>query len=102
MTVLHILQASPTLCSSLESCQRLLGRHSGIIFIGDAVTTVQRGGQYEAKLKQMMNESSLYVLEPDLQARGLGTDRIIKGITAVDDTGFVRLTERYEVIQSWS
>jgi tRNA 2-thiouridine synthesizing protein B len=48
-----------------------------------------------------MAEVKLYVLGPDLKARGLAAERIIDGIQVVDYGGFVDLTTEHDTVQSW-
>ena len=43
----------------------------------------------------------VYVLGPDLTARGIADVRIIDGITVVDYPGFVDLVTTHERTQSW-
>jgi len=47
-----------------------------------------------------MGRLKVYVLQPDLEARGMG-DRLIAGVTAVDYGGFVNLTISNNTCQSW-
>jgi tRNA 2-thiouridine synthesizing protein B len=47
-----------------------------------------------------MGKFKVYVLLPDLEARGLG-DRVMDGVSAVDYTGFVELAASNSSCQSW-
>jgi len=44
---------------------------------------------------------SVYVLGPDLKARGFREDRLIEGIQVVDYAGFVDLATEHDKVQAW-
>jgi tRNA 2-thiouridine synthesizing protein B len=71
-----------------------------ILLIEDAVYAATRGNSAEALLREAMGRFKIFVLMPDLEARGLG-DRIIEGVTSVDYGGFVDLTSNNKTCQSW-
>ncbi len=52
------------------------------------------------KLREALGSFKVYVLQPDLDARGMG-DKLIAGVTAVDYGGFVDLTITNNSCQSW-
>jgi tRNA 2-thiouridine synthesizing protein B len=97
--MLHIINKSPLTNGSLESC---LNTATGgdIILIEDAVYAATRGTSVEAKLRAAVGKFKVYVLMPDLEARGLG-DRLIDGVSPVDYGGFVDLTSNNKTCQSW-
>jgi tRNA 2-thiouridine synthesizing protein B len=97
--MLHIINKSPLTNGSLESC---LNTATGgdIILIEDAVYAATRGTSVEAKLRAAVGKFKVYVLMPDLEARGLG-DRLIDGVSPVDYGGFVDLTSSNKTCQSW-
>ncbi len=51
-------------------------------------------------MRQAASKVSLFVLQPDLDARGM-TAKLLDGITPVDYAGFVDLVEKYPASQSW-
>ena len=44
---------------------------------------------------------SIYVLGPDIKARGFHEDRLIEGIKVVDYAGFVDLAVENDKVQAW-
>ena len=48
-----------------------------------------------------MNTSTIYALEPDLKARGIGPEKMIDGINLVGYDGFVELAVTNDKVQSW-
>jgi tRNA 2-thiouridine synthesizing protein B len=47
------------------------------------------------------NGVKLYVLGPDLEARGMRKENVIDGIQVVDYGGFVDLTVEHQAVQAW-
>ncbi len=95
MPILHTVNKSPFLTTTLESCLRLAQPGSTILLIEDGVY---------ALLSPLLNEYSnlsFYALAADVQARGL-SDRLPAHIQLVDDQGFVQLTVEHDRVESWS
>ena len=44
---------------------------------------------------------SLYVLGPDLAARGIDAGRLIEGVSSVDYAGFVDLAASHDLTHAW-
>lgn len=98
--LLHIVNKSPFLNKALESCIRNAKSESGILLIEDGVYGALNKTEITADVKKAMKNKKLYVLESDLKARGV-LDNVVKGIEVVDYGGFVDLTTKYDVVQSW-
>jgi len=97
--MLHIINKSPLTNAALESCLRV-AQSGEILLIEDAVYAATSGNAFEGKMREAMGRFKVYVLKPDLEARGLA-DRIIDGISPVDYGGFVELTAANKNCQSW-
>jgi tRNA 2-thiouridine synthesizing protein B len=97
--MLHIINKSPLTNSALDSCLRV-AQSGDILLIEDAVYAATSGNAFEGKIRDAMGRFKVYVLQPDLEARGLA-DRIIAGILPVDYGGFVDLTTTNKNCQSW-
>jgi len=97
--MLHIINKSPLTNSALDSCLRV-AQSGDILLIEDAVYAVTSGNAFEGKMREAMGRFKIYVLQPDLEARGLA-DRIIAGVSPVDYGGFVDLTAANKNCQSW-
>ena len=97
--MLHIINKSPLTNSSLDSCLRV-APSGDILLIEDAVYAATSGNVFEGKIREAMARFKIYVLKPDLEARGLA-DRIIAGVSPVDYGGFVDLTTTNRNCQSW-
>jgi tRNA 2-thiouridine synthesizing protein B len=97
--MLHIINKSPLTNSALNSCLRV-AQSGDIMLIEDAVYAATSGNAFEGKIREAMERFKVYVLQPDLEARGLA-DRLIAGVTPVDYGGFVDLTTTNKNCQSW-
>ncbi len=97
--MLHIINKSPLANNALESCLRV-AQSGEILLIEDAVYAATSGNAFEGKIREAMGRFKIYVLQPDIEARGLA-DRIVEGISTVDYGGFVDLTATNKTCQSW-
>ena len=97
--MLHIINKSSLTNSALDNCLRVAQR-GDILLIEDAVYAATTGNAFEGKIREAMGRFKIYVLQPDLEARGLA-DRIIADVTPVDYGGFVDLTAANKNCQSW-
>lgn len=99
--MLHTVNKSPFERNTLESCIRLAKDGSSILLIEDAVYAAVEGNSFAAKVSEAANKFKIYVLEPDLKARGMNNKTLLDGVTAVDYAGFVDLTIEHDSVQSW-
>jgi tRNA 2-thiouridine synthesizing protein B len=97
--MLHIVNKSPTSGSALESALRLAGS-GALLLIEDGVYAATRGNPAEAKLREALGRMKVYVLGPDLEARGMA-DHLTEGVALVDYGGFVDLVVEHPTCQSW-
>lgn len=97
--MLHIINKSSFDRPTLNSVARL-AQSGAILLIEDAVYAATQGNAAEASVRELMARLPVYVLTPDLDARGMA-DRLIDGITGVDYGGFVDLVAEHPNCQSW-
>ncbi len=97
--MLHIVNKSPTDGNALDSALRLSGS-GALLLIEDGVYAATRGNPAEARIRDALVRVKIYVLAPDLDARGMG-DRLTEGLTPVDYAGFVDLVAEHPNCQSW-
>ncbi len=89
MSTLHVLSHSPFTDSRLGSCLRLLGSEDALLLCGDAVYALQ---------PRSLPTLRLFVLDEDLQARGLECPA---WATCVDYPGFVELSVQHDKVNTW-
>lgn len=98
--MLHIVNKSPAQARSLASCLRTAQDGQSIVLIEDAVYAATAAGALACGLDQALKRLKVYVLMPDLEARGMAARRI-DGIEPVDYGGFVELVASHPASQSW-
>jgi sulfur relay protein TusB/DsrH len=101
MSTLHTVNKSPFETSSLDACLAHVGAGANVLLLEDGVYAATTGTAVEQRLQKALDSVKLYVLGPDLHARGLTEDRLIQGITVVDYAGFVDLAAENEKVQAW-
>lgn len=101
MAMLHTVNKSPTDKNSLGSCIRLAKAGSSVLLIEDGVYGAIKGSSQADMVSKAMQDLSIYVLGPDVKARGVAEDKLLDGIKVVDYAGFVDLVTEHETTQSW-
>ncbi len=97
--MLNIVNKSPQATCALDSALRVASS-GGLLLIEDGVYAAVKGGPSEARLLEAQSKLKIYVLLPDLEARGMA-GRLIEGVTLIDYAGFVDLVVEYPNSQSW-
>ncbi len=100
-TMLHLINKSPTDRNSLESCLRLAKPGNSVLLLEDGVYAAVKGTSVEPRIKTALDSVKVYVLGPDLNARGFSDERVIEGISVVDYAGFVDLAAENAKVQAW-
>jgi len=98
--MLHIVNKSPGQARSLATCLRTALDGQSLLLIEDAVYAATAPGAMACGLDQALARLKVYVLQPDLQARGMAARRI-DGIEPVDYAGFVDLVAAHPTNQTW-
>lgn len=98
--MLNIVNKSPLERNAFDSCLRLASKGSAVLLIEDAVYAATKGTAAGTKLQSAMADLKVYVLAPDLEARGLA-GRVLEGVNLVDYGGFVDLVAEHNTCQSW-
>ncbi|MGB5831148.1 MAG: sulfurtransferase complex subunit TusB [Thiohalocapsa sp.] len=101
MSTLHTVNKSPFEKSSLDKCLQYASDGSAVLLIEDGVYAAVRGTTVEPRVKTALESVKVYVLGPDLKARGFSEQRLIEGIGVVDYAGFVDLAAENAKVQAW-
>lgn len=97
--MLHIVNKSPEGHGALASCLRLAREGDAVLLIEDAVYAATRALCAASGLAGAQPRLKVYVLQPDLEARGVAAHRE-PDIEPVDYGGFVELAAAHTT-QSW-
>jgi len=95
--MLHTLLHSPAQ-SDLDTLMLMVSAGDDLLLLQDGVLAAIAGSRALAQLSA--TEATLWVLNEDIQARGL-TEQISTNVQRVDYTGFVTLTVRHQQQMAW-
>lgn len=101
MNTLHTVNKSPFERNSFSSCLRLAAADSTILLFEDGIYAALQGTQLSDSVQAALANHAIYVLTPDLNARGMQLSQVIEGIQPIDYTGFVDLVSSHYPIQAW-
>jgi len=101
MALLHTVNKSPFEKNALESCIRLALKGSSILLMEDGVYGAIKGTAKSDLVANAMGNQSVYVMGPDLEARGVSKDKLIDGVKVVGYDGFVDLVAEHKATQAW-
>jgi len=74
-----------------------------VIFLESALFQLNRQGMFSTALEQMLKgRTRCYVLDVELETRGIKIEELIAGIELIDYAQFVELTENNKVIKTWN
>ncbi len=100
MTVLHTVNKSPFEKNSLDTCLRIAVEGNSVLLIEDGVYAAMGGTSVTGTVRDASNRLRLYVLGPDLQARGLREEDVMDCFEVVGYDGFVRLVVGHDATHS--
>lgn len=98
--MLHTVNKSPFERNAFDTCLAHVKKGSAILLIEDGVYAAMKGTASAKKLEQLMKTIPVYVLQPDVEARGMQS-RVLDGVKMVDYGGFVDLAAEHPTVQSW-
>ncbi|MFA7586363.1 MAG: sulfurtransferase complex subunit TusB [Novosphingobium sp.] len=101
MAMLHTVNKSPFEKRSLDGALTHAANGAAVLMIEDAVFGALKGTAVTAKVQKALGNLKVYVLGPDLKARGMTEEQVIDGVTVVDYAGFVDLVTEYDKVQAW-
>jgi tRNA 2-thiouridine synthesizing protein B len=101
MSTLHTVNKSPFERSAFISALNHLRPDDALLMLEDGVVGARKGSAFAGLLDNAAKSCSVYVLESDLAARGMGENDVIKGIKLVDYSGFVDLVTTHHRTQAW-
>ena len=101
MSTLHTINKSPFDRNSLDSCLRVISDSDAILLIEDGIYAATTGTSFSDAVKAAAKSHAVYVLGPDLSARGMKEDGVVEGVNVVDYDGFVDLVTEHDKTNSW-
>lgn len=101
MSTLHTINKSPFERSAFISALNHLKPGDAVLMIEDGVVGARKASTFADLLAKAAETCSVYVLGPDLAARGMGETDVIQGARLVDYGGFVDLVAAHDRTQAW-
>ncbi|MBM3567217.1 MAG: sulfurtransferase complex subunit TusB [Alphaproteobacteria bacterium] len=101
MSTLHTVNKSPFERAALISALGHVRPGDALLMIEDAVVGARKRTAFAAVVEAAAKICALFVLAPDLAARGMAEKDLIEGIKTVDYGGFVDLAAKHRRVQSW-
>lgn len=101
MTTLNIVNKSPFEKQTLMQCLERIPAGNSVLLIEDAVVAAVANTAFSEQLINAGKTVELYVLQPDLAARGFADSALLPEMKAVDYAGFVELVTKHERVHSW-
>ena len=101
MSTLHTVNKSPFERSAFISALNHLRPGDALLMMEDGVVGARKASAFAGLLENAAKSCSVYVLGPDLAARGMGENDMIQGAKLVDYGGFVELVTSHDRTQAW-
>ena len=101
MSTLHTVNKSPFERNALASCLAHAAQGDAILMIEDGVVGARKGSVLAEALRAEAATCAIYVLGPDLAARGMKAEDLVEGAKLVDYAGFVDLAADNSRVCSW-
>lgn len=99
--MLHTVNKSPFMSNNLDTCLKMVKKGSAVLLFEDGVFGAIKGTAHADKVAAANADTQIYVLGPDLAARGYAEDALIDGAKVVDYAGFVDLAVEHDKVQAW-
>ena len=99
--MLHTVNKSPFDRSALSTCLRYARDGDAVLLYEDGVYAARAKADSASDVEAAAKRLRIFVLGPDLAARGVAPEQVIGGIKVVDYDGFVDLVAEDGPVQAW-
>lgn len=99
--MLHTVNKSPFEKTTLATCLRYARDGDAVLLYEDGVYAARKASAAAVGLAAAAGRLRLFVLGPDLAARGVPADQVLDGVGVVDYAGFVDLVAENGPVQAW-
>ncbi len=101
MSTLHTVNKSPFATKTLLSCLNHASKGDSILLIEDGVYGALKGSELAEIITTKAKDFSVFLLAPDMKARGINEDKLIENIELVDYAKFVDMAAKHDLNQAW-
>jgi tRNA 2-thiouridine synthesizing protein B len=95
--MLHLIFQSPLQTATLQR----IGKGDAVLFLENALFYLLKNAALNADLQTLSGRTQLFVLDSDLETRGIAAEELSSGINVINYAGWVSLTTEHKTIQSW-
>ncbi|MBW7850195.1 MAG: sulfurtransferase complex subunit TusB [Rhodospirillales bacterium] len=99
--MIHTVNKSPYERNAFDSCLKHAVKGSAILLYEDGVYAAVKGCTAAARLADAVADHPVFVLGPDLKARGMDPANVVDGVRVVDYGDFVDLVVEHGTVQAW-
>ncbi|MCK5729049.1 MAG: sulfurtransferase complex subunit TusB [Methylococcales bacterium] len=96
--MLHLIYQSPLEIATLQR----IGDNDSVLFLENSLFQLLKKGCSERLLTENLSSQSLFVLDDEIQLRGIQKDELITTIEVIHYEDFVHLTLENPLIQTWN
>ncbi|KAF0118646.1 MAG: sulfur relay protein TusB/DsrH [Rhodospirillaceae bacterium] len=99
--MLHTVNKSPFERNALDACLTHAKKGSAVLLFEDGVYAATKGTAPGNTVAGVAKDLKIFVLGPDLKARGYDESQVVAGVTVVDYGGFVDLVVEHGPVTAW-
>ena len=96
--MLHLIYQSPLQSATLQR----IAINDSVLFMENALFRLLKSSRNANELDAMSKLYSLFVLNDEIEIRGIYPSELITGIKVIDYQDFVTLTLNHRLIQTWN
>ena len=96
--MLHLIYQSPLEVATLQR----ISTDDSVLFLENSLFQLLKKSYSERLLQENLTSQALFVLEDEIQLRGIQKNELIPLIQVISYDGFVRLTLENSLIQTWN
>ncbi|MGH8475599.1 MAG: sulfurtransferase complex subunit TusB [Methylococcales bacterium] len=99
--MLHLINFSFSGLGEAQRCLARINSEDVLLFIANGVFSIAGNSDVTRIIEANLDRVRVFVLSPDLEARGIPLDSLPTGIQTVDYAGFVELAVQHGPVHSW-
>jgi len=96
--MLHLIYQSPLESVTLQR----IAINDSVLFMENALFRLLKSSRNASELETMSILHSLFVLDNEIEIRGIDPSELVTGIKVINYQGFVTLTLNHSLIQTWN
>ncbi len=99
--MLHLVNCKFTGVNDVKRCFERFNVGDTVVFIESGVFSLRAGDEAASEIESGLGNLNIVALEPDLAARGIAEEELVRGIQVIDYAKFVELAVELSPVNSW-